>query len=80
MTAAQRGYGYRWQKARAKYLDEHPLCKYCERDGRITAATVVDHIEPHKGNKEFFWNKKNWQSLCKPCHDSVKAKEEANSL
>lgn len=80
MTAAQRGYGYRWQKERAKFLVESPLCVYCEREGRITAATVVDHIQPHRGNQALFWDKNNWQSLCKPCHDSVKAKEEANSL
>ena len=80
MTSAQRGYGYQWQKARAKFLHENPLCVYCEREGRITAATVVDHIEPHRGNQELFWDKNNWQSLCAHCHNSVKAKEEANSL
>ncbi len=25
-----RGYGYRWQKARARFLSEHPLCCYRE--------------------------------------------------
>lgn len=35
----------------------------------ITAATVVDHKMPHKGNMALFWDHDNWQSLCKPCHD-----------
>ena len=79
MTSTQRGYGYKWQKARAKFLDEHPLCRYCEREGRITAATVVDHIQPHRGNQELFWDKKNWQSLCARHHNSDKAREESRS-
>jgi 5-methylcytosine-specific restriction endonuclease McrA len=37
---------------------------------------VVDHIIPHKGDKALFWDEKNWQPLCKYCHDSIKAKEE----
>lgn len=31
MTSAQRGYGYKWQKARAGYLAKHPFCAYCLR-------------------------------------------------
>ena len=40
------------------------------------AATVVDHIIPHKGDSDLFWDESNWQSLCKRCHDSFKQKEE----
>lgn len=47
-----------------------------ERQGRTVVATVVDHIVPHKGDKRLFWDSKNWQALCKPCHDSVKAQLE----
>lgn len=75
-TAYQRGYNRRWQRARAVFLVEHPLCLYCERMGRITPATVVDHVIPHKGDRDLFWSPDNWQALCKPCHDSVKAREE----
>lgn len=32
-------------------------------------ATVVDHIIPHRGNKDLFWDESNWQALCKKCHD-----------
>jgi 5-methylcytosine-specific restriction enzyme A len=31
-TSSQRGYGYRWQKARQTYLDKHPWCVMCLRD------------------------------------------------
>ncbi|MWK58721.1 HNH endonuclease [Pseudomonas otitidis] len=76
-TAAQRGYGYRWQQARERFLNAHPLCCYCERQGLVTAATVVDHIVAHQGDQELFWDQTNWQPLCKTCHDSVKKAEEA---
>lgn len=75
-TAAQRGYGYKWQQARAAFLVEQPLCCYCNRIGKVGAATVVDHIIPHRGEHSLFWDRDNWQALCKRCHDSIKQKEE----
>ncbi|KRW62922.1 HNH endonuclease [Pseudomonas sp. TTU2014-080ASC] len=76
-TSTQRGYGYRWQQARERYLLDNPLCVYCARKGMTTAASVVDHIVAHQGNPDLFWNQANWQALCKPCHDSEKQREEA---
>lgn len=75
-SSAQRGYGYRWQKAREGWLRRHPLCEYCKRQGKVTLATIMDHIKPHRGDLELFWDRTNWQSLCKDCHDSIKAAEE----
>jgi 5-methylcytosine-specific restriction enzyme A len=69
-------YGSRWQRARLGYLAEHPLCVMCQEQGRVTAATVVDHIIPHRGDMELFWDSDNWQSLCKPHHDSTKRRIE----
>lgn len=71
-----RGYGYRWQQYRIHYLAAHPLCVMCEGKGLIAAATVVDHIAPHQGDMKIFWDEGNHQSLCKPCHDSDKARQE----
>ncbi|KDD10022.1 HNH endonuclease [Bordetella bronchiseptica] len=76
-TAAQRGYDYRWQQARAAYLREHPLCCFCVRGGRDVIATVVDHIIPHRGDKALFWDRSNWQGLCVPCHSGTKQRQEA---
>lgn len=75
-TAAQRGYGHKWRQARAGYLAKHPYCVYCERKGQATAATVVDHKVPHRGDMKLFWDSANWQALCKPCHDGEKKREE----
>ena len=77
-TAAKRGYNARWQKARRTYLQQHPLCVLCEKEGRVVPATVVDHITPHKGDSALFWDVAgNWQPLCKPHHDKKTASEGA---
>jgi len=39
-------------------------------------ATVADHIVPHKGDLKLFWDERNWQGLCAPCHDIHKQSEE----
>ncbi|WP_460274261.1 HNH endonuclease signature motif containing protein [Celeribacter sp. ULVN23_4] len=49
----------------------YPVCVRCG-----APATVVDHIIPHKGDDRLFWDKTNWQALCKPCHDRQKQREE----
>lgn len=65
-----------WKKARKQFLQEHPLCEECKRNGVIKAAEIVDHRIPHKGNEQLFWDESNWQSLCKECHDRKTAKED----
>jgi 5-methylcytosine-specific restriction protein A len=61
----ERGYTWEWDKARKKYLQIHPKCACgCGRK-----ATVVDHIKPHRGNKDLFWDENNWQAMAKICHD-----------
>ena len=76
-SAAERGYGGAWQKARLAWLKAHPLCEECLRQGRTTPATVVDHIIPHKGDKHLFWDSaNNWASLCTACHNAKTARGE----
>lgn len=69
-------YNARWQKARATFLKRNPLCAFCKEQGKVTAATVVDHITPHKGDSSLFWDSSNWQPLCKTHHDSTKQRQE----
>ena len=75
-TAAQRGYGARWQRYRAGFLRKHPLCQMHMLQGQVVEASVVDHIVPHKGDQTLFWDKANHQALCKTCHDSHKKRFE----
>jgi hypothetical protein len=74
-SAARRGYGSRWRRARAAYLARHPLCVPCEAAGRLVSATVVDHVVPHRGDEMLFWDEANWAALCKRCHDAKTARE-----
>ena len=67
--ADARGYNAEWRKARSLFLKQHPLCVHCQAEGRITPATVVDHVLPHRGDTRLFWDRTNWQALCKECHD-----------
>lgn len=69
-------YNRRWDKARRHWLAGHPLCVMCEAAGRLTPATVVDHVKPHKGDVALFWDASNWQSLCKQHHDSDKQRQD----
>lgn len=79
-SSSSRGYGWRWQKARKAFLREHPFC--AEHAQALAPwntvpvpASVVDHIIPHNGDEELFWDQSNWQALCKPCHDRKSARE-----
>src|SRR5262245_57330676 len=61
----------RWQRLRKLQLRRHPLCRFCLERGIVTAANVVDHVTPHRGD----WNAfviGELQSLCDPCHKSTK--------
>lgn len=68
-SSTDRGYGHRWRKERAVFLAQYPLCVMCKDLGKAKAATVVDHIVPHKGNYSRFWDVGNWQALCSECHN-----------
>jgi 5-methylcytosine-specific restriction protein A len=61
----------RWRNAREIFLKLHPLCIECEKQGILTASNVVDHVKPHLGDYDLFWDTSNWQSLCAH-HHSVK--------
>jgi 5-methylcytosine-specific restriction protein A len=76
-SAASRGYGEAWRKARKGYLRSHPHCIKCAGMGQQITATVVDHIKPHRGSQSLFWDKGNWQPLCETHHNSTKQRDEA---
>jgi len=69
-TSTERGYDARWRAERKRFLQHNPLCVKCMENGILRAATVVDHIKPHRGDTELFWDRDNWQPLCETCHNS----------
>jgi hypothetical protein len=48
-----------------------PLCKFCLERGIVTAANVVDHVEPHKGD---------WTAFVTGAYRKVKASFESFGL
>jgi 5-methylcytosine-specific restriction endonuclease McrA len=62
-----------WQRRRAHQLMIEPLCRICLDAGRVTPATVADHIDPHKGNFTAF-SLGELRSLCANCHDRLKTR------
>ena len=74
-NAYRRGYDRHWGKARRLFLMDHPLCVHCSERGLVVEATVVDHIQPHRGDPGKFWDRDNWQPLCIRCHNRKTATE-----
>jgi 5-methylcytosine-specific restriction protein A len=65
-------------RASKAFLRRHPLCgqregehtpvmSRCYDEGRTKAAYQVDHVVPHRGDTSLFWDRSNWQSLCRSC-------------
>ena len=79
-SAAERGYDHKWPKPRRLFLMANPLCVICQAQGRVTPANVVDHIIPHRGDRELFDDPDNLQALCAPCHSRKTQQETAQGL
>ena len=64
-NARERGYDSRWEKTRVRFLAKYPFCgdrpngvpvgSKCFELGIVTAATVVDHVVPHRRDQALFW-------------------------
>ena len=76
MSAGRHAYShlYRtaaWKRLRAAHLAANPLCVWCKQEGRVTTATIVDHVLAHRGDPALFFDARNVQSLCKRHHDGA---------
>ncbi len=70
-----------WQALRlAAFKRDGYRCKRCSVDlvkgNKHPNSAVGDHIEPHKGDLDLFYDLDNVQSLCKACHDRHKQRED----
>lgn len=63
-----------WKQFRQIHLSKYPLCARCQSLGKITPASDVDHIYPHKMQLDK-WMGNRFQSLCRPCHSIKTALE-----
>lgn len=84
-SAAQRGYGYAWQKYRAWFVVQvdcsvcgrnHAICEgKCREQGIVSVTFAVDHKTPHRGDRQLFWDHHNHQGLCEQEHNAKAAEE-----
>ncbi|UYY60117.1 HNH endonuclease [Sphingomonas sp. S2-65] len=66
-----------WQKLRmAVLLRDLFTCQRCGKIEADTSQLVADHKRPHRGVEALFWDILNLWTLCKPCHDGWKQREE----
>ena len=57
-----------WRRLREWHYARHPICKWCEEEGKVVAADVVDHIiEINNGGEKLDSN--NLMSMCHPHHN-----------
>lgn len=60
----------RWKTVSRNFLKANPYCEICG-----SPSEVVDHIIPHRGDEDLFWDRNNLQALCKNCHNFKTQKE-----
>lgn len=65
------------KRLRPDQLAREPFCRVCAAQGIRTRATVVDHVQPFRGDWSLFVSPANHQSLCKFHHDQKTAREQA---
>lgn len=72
----------RWQRLRLTILERDGY--QCQQTGVMLIGThpepnspVVDHIIPHRGSSDLFWDVDNLQAVSKAYHDSEKQAIEA---
>lgn len=63
-----------WKRLRQNFLIEHPFCEECRRNGKLTKASVVDHIVPIRQGGPAL-EEKNLQALCASCHGAKSIRE-----
>lgn len=75
----------RWQALRRHILKRDLYT--CQRTGVLLTgrhpapnSPVVDHIKPHRGDPELFWDEKNLMAVSKAYHDSEKQKAEQGEI
>ena len=73
---SERGYGWDWQKFRAAYLAEHPLCMDCLAEDRAVAATEVHHRAKIKDRPGQRLEAENCMALCDRHHNERSARGE----
>ena len=75
-NANSRGYDYRWQKFRERFLIENPLCLDCKDEGRLKPSHHIHHIVKLSEDPGKKFEADNLMALCATCHDVRTARGE----
>lgn len=75
-TTSERGYDSAWQRARVEHLKLFPYCKKCAEQGVTKLGDTVDHRVPHRGDQKLFWDRSNWDTICRSHHSRDKQRAE----
>ncbi|TKT78410.1 hypothetical protein [Aquamicrobium sp. LC103] len=74
-----------WQRLRRRILQRDLYT--CQKTGVLLTgkhpapnSPVVDHVKPHRGDPELFWDEANLMAVSKAYHDSVKQAEEQGEI
>lgn len=59
-----------WKLRRNEQLKRIPYCEPCKALGMSRAATIANHVTPHRGDWNLFIRGR-LESTCKKCHDSA---------
>ncbi|NHT77541.1 HNH endonuclease [Rhizobiaceae bacterium CRRU44] len=67
----------RWKRLRiATFRRALFTCQMCGKIEGNTSLLICDHVKPHKGDEDLFFDPDNLQTLCVPCHDGPKKRQE----
>ena len=69
----------RWSNLRKIVLAEEPYCARCAAEGIVKPSDTVNHIRPHKGDFELFWDRDNLEGVCASHHSGDIQREEAEA-
>ncbi len=73
----------RWKALRLRIFARDLFTCQWRGCGRLigdTSQLVADHKQPHRGDESLFWDESNVWTMCKPCHDRLKQREELRDL
>lgn len=70
----------RWKRLRLAIRQRDGFtCQMCGRLDGAKGQLICDHKQPHRGDQRLFWDEANLWTICKPCHDGLKQKQEQAS-
>lgn len=73
-SARERGYDVQWQKFRAAFLRDHPMCE--DPSGCLDSSTDVDHIDGLGPDGPRGFDPTNCRALCHRHHSRRTAKDQ----